>query len=82
MRENAGYEIIKSIILPHCEFVLGKKKNEKGTKYVTWRCYQFTNYCYGHYIESLETATLDLYERAKDELDFIISNLQEKENEA
>ena len=80
MRENAGYTIIKGILLPNCEFVLGEKKIASGTKYVTWRCMNFTDYYYGHYIESLAAATLDLYERAKDEIEFIIEQLKEQNN--
>jgi hypothetical protein len=40
----------------------------------------FTDYYYGHYIESLAAATLDLYERAKDEIEFIIEQLKEQNN--
>lgn len=79
MRENAGYQIIKSISLPNCEFVLGEKKSSLGTKYVTWRCVRSTDYYYGHYIESLASATLDLYERAKDEIEFIITQIKEQQ---
>ena len=34
MRENVGYTVIKSIKLPHCEFVLGEKENATVAKYV------------------------------------------------
>ena len=77
-RINIGYKIIKVVALPHTEFVLGEKTTDSGTKYVTWRCMNFTDYYYGHYIESLATATLDLYERAKDEIEFIIAQLKEQ----
>ena len=81
MRENIGYRIIKSIALPNCEFVLGEKITTSGTKYVTWRCVRLTDYYYGHYIESLEAATRDLYERAKEEIDFVLSQTKEVDNE-
>ena len=77
MRENVGYKIIKSIVLPNCEFVLGEKITTSGTKYVTWRCVRLTDYYYGHYIESLDIATRDLYERAKEEIEFILSQMKE-----
>ena len=78
MRENAGYKIVKGILLPNCEFVLGEKKTASGTKYVTWRCNNHTDYYYGHYIENFDAAMLDLYERVQDEVIFIISQLKEK----
>ena len=53
----------------------------KGTKYVTWRCVRLTDYYYGHYIESLDIATRDLYERAKEEIEFILSQMKEVDNE-
>lgn len=81
MRENAGYKIIKNISLPHCEFVLGEKQTATGTKYVTWRCIKSTEYYYGHYIESLDVATRDLYERAKEEIEFILSQTKETKDE-
>ena len=81
MRTNAGYNIIKSIQLPNVKFVLGEKANERGTKYVTWRCPNGSDYYYGHYIEDRASATIDLYERAQEEITFIISQLKEqKEN--
>ena len=81
MRENVGYRIIKSIALPNCEFVLGEKQSSSGTKYVTWRCVKFTDYYYGHYIESLDAATRDLYERAKEEIEFILNQMEANNNE-
>ena len=76
-RINVGYRIIKVIALTHTEFVLGEKTTDSGTKYVTWRCNNRTDYYYGHYIENLDLALLDLYERAQDEVVFIISQLRE-----
>lgn len=49
-RQNAGYDIIKSIVLPNEEFVLGIKTVDGTNKYVTWCCVDKTNYHYGHYI--------------------------------
>ena len=77
-RTNVGYKIIKVIALPHTEFVLGEKITDSGTKYVTWRCNNHTDYYYGHYIENFDLAMLDLYERVQDEVIFIISQLKEK----
>ena len=81
MRENAGYQIIKSIALPHCEFVHGEKHAATGTKYVTWRCANSKDYYYGHYVESLDAATRDLYERAKEEIEFILNQMEDNNNE-
>ena len=81
MRKNVGYKIIKSIAFPCCEFVLGEKITTSETKYVTWRCVRLTDYYYGHYIESLDIATRDLYERAKEEIEFILSQMKEVDNE-
>ena len=77
-RTNVGYKIIKVVALPHTEFVLGEKTTDSGTKYVTWRCNNHTDYYYGHYIENFDLAMLDLYERVQDEVIFIISQLKEK----
>ena len=77
-RTNAGYKIIKVVALPYTEFVLGEKITDSGTRYVTWRCNNQTDYYYGHYIENFESALLDLYERVQDEVIFIISQLKEK----
>ena len=80
-RTNAGYKIIKVVALPHTEFVLGEKTTDSGTKYVTWRCVNFTDYYYGHYLESLDAATRDLYERAKEEIEFILNQMEANNNE-
>ena len=77
-RTNAGYKIIKVVALPYTEFVLGEKETDYGTKYVTWRCNNQTDYYYGHYIDNFDLAMLDLYERVQDEVIFIISQLKEK----
>ena len=81
MRENAGYKITKAIILPHCEFVLEEKETNSVAKYVTWRCVNGTDYYYGHYTSSLHSATRDLYERAKDEIEFILNQMEDVNNE-
>ena len=81
MRENAGYKITKAIILPNCEFVLGEKETNSVAKYVTWRCVNGTDYYYGHYTSSLHSATRDLYERAKDEIEFILNQMEDVNNE-
>ena len=54
MRENVGYKVIKSIKLPHCEFVLGEKENATVAKYVTWRCVNSKDFYYGHFKDELE----------------------------
>ena len=77
-RTNQDYTIIVSITLPDCEYVLGEKKTEtKEPKYVTWCCVNGTYY-YGHYIDDLNVATRDLYERANRELTFRIERLNDK----
>lgn len=81
MRCNAGYEIIKSIKLPDIEFVLGERQSSLGTQYVTWRCYDEKDYYFGHYTTSYNAALCDLYERAQDEIIYIISTLKENNDE-
>ena len=76
MRKNVGYKIIKSIALPCCEFVLDEKITTSVTKYVTRRCARLTDYYYWHYIESLDIATRDLYERAKEESEFTLLQIK------
>lgn len=77
-RQNAGYDIIKSIVLPNEEFVLGIKTVDGTNKYVTWCCVDKTNYHYGHYIDDYRTALIDLYERAKGSIQWDIDRLEEQ----
>lgn len=72
-RKNAGYVITRSIQFPTFEYVLGEKPD--GSGFVTWYCKNGTDYHYGHYIADRDLALLDLYERAKDEIVFVIENL-------
>ena len=77
-RTNAGYEIIETISLPNEEYVLGKRTttfNEQA--YVTWVDVDGTYY-YGHYLNDYDVALKDLYERAKNELEWRIEKLSEK----
>ena len=77
-RTNAGYEIIETISLPNEEYVLGVKTttfNEQA--YVTW-VYVDGTYYYGHYLYDYDVALKDLYERAKNELEWRIVRLSEK----
>lgn len=77
-RINVGYKIIKSIKIGDIEYVLGEKHTESGPKYVTWRCFNETNYQFGNYFESFLYAYLDLHRRGYIELEFIIKDLEEE----
>ena len=77
-RTNAGYEIIETISLPNEEYVLGVRNttfNEQA--YVTW-VYVDGTYYYGHYLNEYDVALKDLYERAKNELEWRIEKLSDK----
>ena len=77
-RTNAGYEIIETISLPNEEYVLGERTttfNEQA--YVTW-VYVDGTYYYGHYLNDYDVALKDLYERAKNELEWRIEKLLDK----
>ena len=77
-RTNAGYEIIETISLPNEEYVLGERTttfNEQA--YVTW-VYVDGTYYYGHYLNDYDVAVKDLYERAKNELEWRIDRLSQK----
>lgn len=80
-RTNAGYNIIKSISLPEEEFVLGIKTVNGANTYVTWCCVNKVNYCYGHYITNKIQAEIDLYQRAKKELNWLIKELKRYKEE-
>ena len=73
-RTNAGYKIIISIKLPNKEYVLGEKIKPSGNEYVTW-CYINHTYYFGHYFYNKEVAIKDLYQRAKDELDYLLEEI-------
>ena len=77
-RINTGYEIIETISLPNEEYVLGVRTttfNEQA--YVTW-VYVDGTYYYGHYLKEYDVALKDLYERAKNELEWRIEKLSQK----
>lgn len=78
-RTNAGYTIIATIQLPNQEYVLGEKQMEsKEPKYVTWYCANSKDYYHGHYTDSKDKATYDLYERVRKEIDYRMQKLEEK----
>ena len=78
-RTNAGYTIIATIQLPNQEYVLGEKQTEsKEPKYVTWYCANGKDYYHGHYTDSKDQATYDLYERVRKEIDYRMQKLEEK----
>lgn len=78
-RTNAGYDIIKTILLPEEEFVLGVKTIDGKNIYVTWCCVDKTKYYYGHYIDDYKNAIIDLYERAKGSIQWTIDRLEEQQ---
>ena len=74
-RTNAGYDIIKSIVLPDEEYVLGVKTIDGKNQYVTWCCVEKTNYHYGHYFSNYKQAVRDLYVRAQKMINWTLENL-------
>ncbi len=78
-RTNQGYTIIASISLPNQEYVLGKKQfKSREPQYVTWCCVNEHDYYYGHYITNKNVAMRDLYERAQQEINYRIEQLNQK----
>ena len=58
---------------------LGEKQTEsKEPKYVTWYCANGKDYYHGHYTDSKDKATYDLYERVRKEIDYRMQKLEEK----
>ena len=77
-RTNAGYEIILSIPIPNEVYVLGERTTTfNELAYVTW-VYVDGTYYYGHYLNNYDVALKDLYERAKNELEWRIEKLSQK----
>ena len=68
IRENAGYTITDSVHIGSAEFVIGEKKTQYGTMYVTWQCRDGDNYFWGHYLNSRQEAERDLIDRAHNQL--------------
>lgn len=59
--------------------MLGEKQTEsKEPKYVTWYCANGKDYYHGHYTDSKDKATYDLYERVRKEIDYRMQKLEEK----
>ena len=67
-RTNADYLITDSIHIGKTEFVIGENQTRFGTMYVTWECKDGSNYFWGHYLMTRESAEADLLERAGTEL--------------
>ena len=80
IRIHSGYEIIESIKINEIEFVLGKRL--KGhQQFVTWICYNGTDYNLGHYITRKAQAKIDLYNRARQEITYRLKAIKENINE-
>lgn len=66
-RENAGYVIVEALHIGKAEFVIGENPKAPAP-YVTWECKDGSNYFWGHYLMTRESAEADLLERAGTEL--------------
>ena len=66
-RENAGYVIVEALHIGKAEFVIGENPKAPAP-YVTWECKDGSNYFWGHYLITRESAEADLLERAGTEL--------------
>jgi len=77
---NAGYVITDRLTVGNSEFVIGQNENAPA-KFVTWKCTKGEkNYYWGHYCKDRLTALEDLCNRALDEIHYLKSYKQEKEN--
>lgn len=65
-RINEGYKIINAIPIGNTEFVLGANMKNPDM-FVTWECKDKTDYFWGHYYDSVLSATKDLCQRVMDE---------------
>ena len=74
-RNHKNFDIIQVIALPEQEYVLGVKSINNKNEYVTWCCVNKTYYYYGHYFSNYDKAVRDLYERAKNYIDWTLENL-------
>ena len=70
MRINAGYEIISSVHIGNSEFVLGVNINAPD-QFVTWKCSNGNDYCWGHYFGDLFAAEKNLIVRAQEEIEYL-----------
>lgn len=75
----AGYEIVQSIQVGNTEFVLGVNMAEQNP-FATWKSSpDRPDYCYwGHYTNTLLSATRDLCERALDEVRYLERREEER----
>jgi len=77
---NVGYVITDRLTVGNSEFVIGQNENAPANC-VTWKCTKGeTNYYWGHYCKDRLTALEDLCNRALDEIHYLKSYKQEKEN--
>lgn len=76
-RTNAGYIIIRQIKIDNTEIVLGENLNSEISKYVTWIYYNDTYYG-GHYLNDLNEATIDFFQRVYDECKFVVQQLDKR----
>ena len=77
---NAGYVITDRLTVGNAEFVIGQR-NEAPAKFVTWKCKKGEkDYYWGHYCSDRLTALEDLCNRALDEIHYLRSLRQEKDN--
>lgn len=77
---NSAYVITDRLIVGSSEFVIGHNENAPA-KYVTWKCVKGeSSYYWGHYCKDRLTALEDLCKRALDEINYLKSYKQEKDN--
>lgn len=79
-RENAGYVIVEALHIGKAEFVIGENPKAPAP-YVTWECKDGSNYFWGHYLMTRESAEADLLKRAGTELQRQQQNRKQKNKE-
>lgn len=85
LRTNAGFVITSAIPVGNKEFVLGvnmKNAQSNVQSFVTWECKDKNDYFWGHYSNSLLSATKDLCQRVMEEVSYLEEREQERNAEA
>lgn len=81
IRVNGKFIITSAIPVGSKEFVLGvHQKNPKS--FVTWECKGGTDYYWGHYTDNLLKATMDLCQRAMEEVEYLQQWEQKRDAES
>lgn len=76
---NASYTITNRLTVGNVEFVIGQNESAPA-KFVTWKCKKGEkDYYWGHYCNDRLTALEDLCNRSLDEVHYLRSLRQEKD---